>query len=80
MVVFTAIWIEEGVAFWTLIPRSHIFFYCQFGFTVSAENSFGVPLIFVPCLCGMTRCFPVTLVAGVVFVTTFELDSNNIKR
>ena len=80
MIVFTAIRVERGFAIWTAISWSHIFVDRQFSFTDPAKNCFCVPLIFTPYLCRVISCFLMTLIAGIVFVTTFELYSNYIKR
>ena len=80
MIVFIAIRIESGFAIWTVISWSHIFVDRQLGFTNSAKNCFYIPPILGPCLCRMIGSFFMTLIAGIIFFTTFELYSNDIKN
>ena len=80
MIVFTAIRIKGRCAIWTVVAWLHIFVDRQFRFTDPAKNCFCVPLIFTPCFRSMTHRFLMTLIAGVIFVTTFELYGNYINR
>ena len=80
MIVFATIGIEGWSAIRALIIWIHVFINCQFRFTNSAKDCFCVPLVFIPYLCRMISCFFMTLIAGVIFVTTFEFYGNNVKE
>ena len=80
MIVFTAIGIEGGVAIRTAISWSHIFVDRQLSFTNSAKNCFYAPFILAPCLCRVISSFFIALIARIIFLTTFELYSNDVKN
>ena len=80
MIVFATIRIEGSLAIWTVISWSHIFTDSQFSFTNPAKNCLRIPFIFIPNPGWMSSCFFMTLITGIVFVTTFEFYGNNIKR
>ena len=79
MIVFTAIRIESDFAIGTAISGSHIIVDRQLSFTNPAKNCFYAPFIPGPCLCGMSSSFFMTLITRIIFLTAFELYSNNVK-
>ena len=79
MIVFIAIGIEGWSAIRTLIIWIHVFINCEFSFTNSTKNSFRIPFYFIPNLRRMISCFFMTLITGIIFVTTLEFYSNNVK-
>ena len=80
MIVFAAIWIEGWSAIRTLIIWIHILSYCKFRSTNPTKNCFCIPFFFFPKLRRMIGCFLMTLKTGIIFFTTLEFYSNNIKR
>ena len=74
-----AFWIERCFAIWTFVIAIEIFFNRHFCITIAAQNSFLIKFCFRPFYRNMACFFRMTKIAWIVFSTTFEFNSDNIK-
>ena len=59
--------------------RREVLMDCDFLSAGTTQNSFRIPFIFWPDHGLMPRCFLMTAITGIILITAFEFDGDNIR-
>lgn len=78
--MFTTTWIESSIAIRTTIIWVYVLINCQFSFANATKDRFFIPFILIPNLSFVICSFLVTLITGIVSVTTPEFYCDHIDR